>query len=55
MKPQEGTERRGRVFDTPASYSGGPGLKSRSRRQAILIEVLHGFTQYLQTNSGIVS
>jgi hypothetical protein len=23
------TEHRGRVFSTPASYSGGPGLKSR--------------------------
>jgi hypothetical protein len=23
------TERRGRVINTPASYSGGPGLKSR--------------------------
>jgi hypothetical protein len=33
------TERRGRVVNSPASYSGGPGFKSRSRQPAILIEV----------------
>jgi hypothetical protein len=33
------TERRGQVVNTPASYSGGPRFKSRSRRPAIPTEV----------------
>jgi hypothetical protein len=41
------TERRGRVVNTPASYSSGPVFDSRSRRQAILIEVFRGFPQSL--------
>jgi hypothetical protein len=50
----EFTERHGRVVNTPTSYSGGPGFKTQSRLPAILIEVFLGFTQPLQSNSGIV-
>jgi hypothetical protein len=32
-------ERPGRVVNTPASYSGGPGLKYRPRRLAIMTDV----------------
>jgi hypothetical protein len=47
----QGTERRGRVVNTPASYLGGPGVKSRPKRPAILIEVFRGFPQFLQANA----
>jgi hypothetical protein len=46
------TERRGRVFNTPASYWVSPGSKSQPRRTAILIEVFSGFPQTVQANSG---
>jgi hypothetical protein len=36
-------ERRGRVVNSPASYLGCPGFKSRPRRPAILIKVFRGF------------
>jgi hypothetical protein len=42
------------VVNTSASYSGGPGFKSRLRRPAILIEIIHGFPQSLQANAGMV-
>jgi hypothetical protein len=48
-------EHRGRVLNTPASYSGGPEYKSRLRRPAILIEGFRGFSQSLQANVGIVT
>jgi hypothetical protein len=48
------TERRGRVVNTPTSYSGGPGFDYRPRRSAILTESFRGFSQSLQANSGIV-
>jgi hypothetical protein len=48
------TERRGRVVRTPASYSGGPGLKSRPRWPAILSEGFLGFSQSLQANAGLI-
>jgi hypothetical protein len=48
------TERRGRVFNSPVSFSGGPGLKSRPGRPDVLIEVFRGFYQSLQANPGIV-
>jgi hypothetical protein len=48
------TERRGRVANTHASYSGGPGFKSRPRRPALLTEVFRGFPQSLQVSDGIV-
>jgi hypothetical protein len=41
-------KRRGRVVNTPASYSRGPRFKSRLGDQ--LTEVSHGFLQSLQTN-----
>jgi hypothetical protein len=47
------TEGRGRVVNT-ASYSGGPGSKSKFRRPAIVFEFLRGFSQSLQANAGIV-
>jgi hypothetical protein len=47
------TECRGRVVETPASYSGGPGFKSRPRRPAIVIHVFRGFPDFLQANAGI--
>jgi hypothetical protein len=47
------TERRGRVVNSPASYSEGPGFKSRPRRPVMQIEVSRGFPQSLQTNSGL--
>jgi hypothetical protein len=46
------TERRGRVVT--ASYSGGPGFKSRARRPTILTEVFRSFTRSFQANAGIV-
>jgi hypothetical protein len=48
------TEGSGRVVNTPASFSGGPGLKSRTRRPVSLTEVFLGFPQSLQANAGIV-
>jgi hypothetical protein len=48
------SERRCRIVNNPASYSGGTGFKSRPRRTAILIEVFRGFPQSLQANAGIV-
>jgi hypothetical protein len=39
---------------TPASYSGGPGFKSRPLKAAILIEGFRSFPQSLQANTGIV-
>jgi hypothetical protein len=48
------TERRGRVHNTPASYSGGLGFKSQHWRPAILIEGFRGFSQFFQANVGIV-
>jgi hypothetical protein len=40
------------MVDTP--YSGGPGLKSRRRRLAMLIEVFGNFPQSIQKNAGLV-
>jgi hypothetical protein len=40
------TERRSRVLNTPASYSGGSGFMAS--RPAIMTEVCRGFPQYLQ-------
>jgi hypothetical protein len=37
------TGHRGREVNTPASYSVGPGFKSRPRKPAMVIEVFHGF------------
>jgi hypothetical protein len=37
-------ERHGKVVTTPASYSGGPGFKSRAWRPEILIEGFRGFS-----------
>jgi hypothetical protein len=37
------TENSGRVVNTPASYSEGPGFKSRPQQQAMPIEVYRGF------------
>jgi hypothetical protein len=48
------TERRGRVVDIPAPYSGGLRFKSRTRQQAILIEVFRGFPQSLQAIDWII-
>jgi hypothetical protein len=48
------TERRGQVVNTPSSYSGAPGMKTRPRRPAILIEFFRCFPQFLQADSGIV-
>jgi hypothetical protein len=48
------TERRGRVVKTPASYSGGPWLKSRPGWPAILSEGFLGFSQSLQANAGLI-
>jgi hypothetical protein len=50
-RPDDRTKRRGRVVNTPTSYSGGPGFDYRSRRPAILIEVFRGFPQSLQANA----
>jgi hypothetical protein len=47
--PAQDTERRGRVFNTPAS-SGGPGFKSRPRLPAILSE---GFVVFLSPSRRI--
>jgi hypothetical protein len=52
--PPEETECRGRVVNTPALYSGGPGFKSWPQQPAILIEVVRGFSQSLQANSRIL-
>jgi hypothetical protein len=46
------TERRGRMVNTPTSYLGGAGLKSRSGDQ--LACDFRGFTQSLQEIAGIV-
>jgi hypothetical protein len=46
-----GKERRHQVASTPASYSGGPEFKSRLGTG--YSEDFRGFTQSLQTNSGI--
>jgi hypothetical protein len=48
------TERRGRVVNTPVSYSGSPGFKSLVRRLVIPIDVFRGFPQYLLANAGLV-
>jgi hypothetical protein len=48
------TERRARVVTTPASYSGGAGLKCRPQRPAMLTDLFPGFHHYLQANAGIV-
>jgi hypothetical protein len=40
---EPGTERRGRVVRTPASYTAGPGFKTCKWRPAILTEVFRGF------------
>jgi hypothetical protein len=48
------TERRDRMVNTPASYVGGPGFKSRHRRPAILTEGFRDFPQSLKANAGIV-
>jgi hypothetical protein len=48
------TERQGRVFNSPASYSWGLGFKSRPQQLAIRIKVFHDFPQSLQANAGIV-
>jgi hypothetical protein len=42
------------MVNTPASYSGGPRFKSRPRRQALLMEVFRGFSQFLQANAAMV-
>jgi hypothetical protein len=42
------------MVNTPASYSGGPSFKSRPRRQAHLMEVFRGFSQFLQANAAMV-
>jgi hypothetical protein len=46
------SERRGGVVNTPASYSGGPRLKSQPRDR--LTDVSHDFPQSLQTDAEIV-
>jgi hypothetical protein len=46
------TERRGRVVNTPASYSGGTGFKSRPRDRLSWVRFC-GFSQSLQARSGI--
>jgi hypothetical protein len=46
------TERRGRVVNTPASYSGRPGFESRLQRTAILIEVFVVFLSHIRRMSG---
>jgi hypothetical protein len=43
-----GTEHRGRVVNTPASYSGGPEFKSRPQWPAILIKGFRGFPQSIK-------
>jgi hypothetical protein len=48
------TERRGRVANTAASYSGGHGFKISARKPAILTEVFRVLFQSLQEISGIV-
>jgi hypothetical protein len=47
------TERRGRVANTPASYPGGPGFKSRPGDRLSLLR-FRDFSQSLQANAGIV-
>jgi hypothetical protein len=47
-------ERRGRVVNTPASYSGGPRFKSQPRLPVMLIEFFCGFPQSLHAISGMV-
>jgi hypothetical protein len=49
--PHSLTERPGRVVNGPALYSGGHGLKSRSRRPYMLVDVLHGFPRSFQANT----
>jgi hypothetical protein len=48
------TEHRGRAVNTPTSYSGVLGFKSRPHRPGVLTEVLCGFPQFLQVNARIV-
>jgi hypothetical protein len=48
------TERRGRVVNTPASYSWVPSFDSRLRRPAYLTEGFRRFPQFLKENAGIV-
>jgi hypothetical protein len=40
MSLSKDTERRGRVLNTPASYSGGAGFDSRPQPPAILIDIV---------------
>jgi hypothetical protein len=54
LAPCRETDSRGRVGNTPVSYSGGPGFHSRPRRTVILILVYRGLPQSLQANAGIV-
>jgi hypothetical protein len=49
------TERRGPVVNDPASYLGGPGFESQTRKPAILIEVFRGYPQSHQSNAGILA
>jgi hypothetical protein len=49
------TERRGRVVSTPASYSGGPGLKSRPGDRLSWQEAFRDFSQSLQANTEIMT
>jgi hypothetical protein len=44
------TEGCGRVVSTPASYSGGPGLKSRPGNRLSSFEVFRDFSQFFQIN-----
>jgi hypothetical protein len=50
----DSTERHGRVVNAPASYSGGPGLKSRPEDRLSCLKIFRGFCQSLQINVGIV-
>jgi hypothetical protein len=45
------TERRSWVVNTPASYSGGHGLKSQSGDQISWLEISRCFPQSLQANT----
>jgi hypothetical protein len=48
-----GTERHGRVVNSPASYPGGPVLESHSGNQLFWLSFC-GFSQSLQADSGII-
>jgi hypothetical protein len=51
MSLSKDTERRGRVLNIPASYSGGAGFDSRPQPPAILIDIFRSFPQSLQANA----